>query len=121
MSLFNMDYNTIYRLHSGQESFFKIDCDALSDEDIRALALLIADRVAFSEVVGVPRGGLRLAEALECFAIPMNEPVLLIVDDVLTTGGSMEAWRAGRDAIGFVIFARGDCPSWVKALFTLAT
>ncbi|KKL20362.1 hypothetical protein LCGC14_2456230, partial [marine sediment metagenome] len=45
---------------------------------------------------------------------------LLIVDDVLTTGASMEKQRAGRtNTIGAVIFARGDCPAWVKPLFAM--
>jgi adenine/guanine phosphoribosyltransferase-like PRPP-binding protein len=44
---------------------------------------------------------------------------LLIVDDVWTTGGSMEEHRAGRDAIGAVLFARGPVADWVTPLFTL--
>lgn len=43
------------------------------------------------------------------------------MDDVLTTGAmtSMEEARHG-EAIGFVLFARGQCPSWVTPLFTMA-
>lgn len=105
-------------LHSGQVSDFKIDCDVLSDADLETLARLIAERCGpFGAVEGVPRGGLRLASALMPHATTGR---LLIVDDVLTTGASMEQQRAERDAIGAVIFARGPCPSWVTPLFTLA-
>jgi len=113
-------------LHSGSTSNFKIDCDALSDEDIHAIAQLLAVRLpAFRHVEGVPTGGLRLAEAMKWMKGPApvywppDKPMLLIVDDVLTTGQSMEEHRAGRPAIGAVIFARGECPDWVTPLFTL--
>jgi hypothetical protein len=47
----------------------------------------------------------------------------LIVDDVLTTGASMEAARAklwpGSLPLGVVIFARGPCPDWVWPIFRL--
>ena len=44
---------------------FKIECDALTDDDIETLAEMIRQMVGpFSSVEGVPRGGLRLAAAL---------------------------------------------------------
>ena len=104
-------------LHSGCYSKWKIECDSLTKADWLTLSGLIIDRVSFGRVEGVPRGGLKLASYLKSF-IYIGGP-LLIVDDVLTTGASMEAQRAGRDAIGYVLFARGPCPSWVKALWTL--
>lgn len=104
-------------LHSGEESDWKIECDTLTDEDMRTLAKRIAELVhPFGEVEGVPRGGLRLASALKPYR---SAGGLLIVDDVLTTGGSMEAHRAGRDAKGAVIFARGESPAWVTPLFAM--
>lgn len=33
---------------------------------------------------------------------------------------SMEKHRAGRNAIGAVIFARAETPDWILPLFTLA-
>lgn len=119
MSLFNVG---AFMLHSGSTSPFLIDCEALVDEDWEALALIIAmsgHPPSFSRVEGVPRGGLRLAAALErhCFPGRRSAP-LLIVDDVLTTGASMEQQRNGRDAVGWVVFARGPCPPWVHAIFT---
>lgn len=114
-ALFRLQATT---LHSGERSRWKIDCDALTDGDIATLADLIAERVGpFSAVEGVPNGGLRLAEALRRYQT--SHRPLLIVDDVLTTGASLEAQRAGREAIGAVIFARREPPSWVSALFQM--
>lgn len=106
-----------FRLHSGGRSGFKIDCDALTEADWDTLAAMIASRFVFGMVEGVPRGGLKLAQALYAYAqTPHNG--LLIVDDVLTTGGSMAAQRAGRlNARGVVVFARGVCPPWVTPLW----
>ena len=103
-----------FQLHSGQQSSFLIDCGSLTDEDWWNLAFLIASKVQFGSVEGVPRGGLALAKALEQLA---TSGPLLIVDDVLTTGASMEEKRAGREAIGIVLFARGDYPKWVMPIF----
>jgi len=74
----------------------------------------VADKLKFGAVEGVPSGGLRFAEALRQY---QSAGPLLIADDVLTTGASMELHRAGRDALGVVIFARGPCPAWVAPKF----
>ena len=102
--------------HAGRLLDFKIECDALSDADIAELAAIIAMRFRFGQVVGIPRGGLRLAKALEPYA---KTGPTLIVDDVLTTGRSMEAAREAVSDRGVVIFARGPCPSWVTPVFSL--
>jgi len=104
-----------FQLHSGELSSWKIDCDALTDEDIETLARLIADRFTFGFVEGIATGGWRLAKALEKW---VTTGKLLIVDDVLTTGASMEEQRAGREAVGVVIFARGVCASWITPMFS---
>ncbi len=106
-----------FRLHSGEETTWRINCEVLSDDDVRTLAAIIASHCTFGSVEGVPTGGLRLAEALRPLA---TTGPLLIVDDVLTTGSSMEEHRAGRDAIGYVIFDRsGGCRQpWVRALWS---
>jgi orotate phosphoribosyltransferase len=104
-----------FTAHSGERLPWKIDCDALTEDDLWALAQIIADRVGrFGRVEGVPTGGLRLAAFLRRHKA--SDGPLLIVDDVLTTGASMEQQRAGREAVGAVIFARGTCPSWVSPL-----
>ena len=109
-----------FALHSGVASTWKIDCDALTDHDIDALAHMIRLLVpTFSTVEGVPRGGTRLATCLSKDGGKALGP-LLIVDDVLTTGASMEQQRAGRPALGVVIFARGLAPLWVTPLFHAA-
>lgn len=105
-------------LHSVKVSDWKIDCDALDDDDIRCVAALLVRQIPrFGSVEGVPKGGLRLAAAIRPF---QTAGPLLIVDDVMTTGGSMEVHRAGRDAIGAVIFSRADFRKmllWVTPLF----
>ncbi len=116
-----------FKLHSGGTSNWKIDMDGMDDEDIAMLARLGSKMVGpFDCVNGIPRGGLRLAEALsEYISDDMRAPCL-IVDDVLTTGTSMEKARTellseaapGTKVIGLVAFARGPCPPWVKAVFT---
>lgn len=104
-------------LHSNATSAWKIDCDALTDADIAAVAAMFSEILPpFGSVEGVPRGGLRLAKALEPFVTTGR---VLIVDDVLTTGRSMEDQRAGRDAIGAVIFARNVCRPWIVPLFIM--
>lgn len=100
---------------SGATLPWKVECDALTPEDWRTLAGAVAGAVRFGTVEGVPRGGLAFAEALAPYA---STGPLLIVDDVLTTGGSMERHRAGRDAIGVVAFARvGELPPWITAVW----
>lgn len=94
---------------------WKIDLDSLLDSDLAALAELVAGKFAFRSVYGVPRGGERFAKALNRYCEP-GFPVL-VVDDVLTTGRSMEEARvllgSPDPVIGVVIVARGKCPSWV--------
>ncbi len=124
LGLFTLGFFT---LHSGEHSPYKIDCDFLTDADIETLAYMLKRRLpVFSSVVGVPRGGLRLAAAMEKYARPVGAP-RLIVDDVYTTGNSLIAQRmlmsdsvAAENAIGAVIFARKPVTlPWVTALFTL--
>jgi orotate phosphoribosyltransferase len=114
-----------FTLHSGSTSNFKIDLDDLTDEDWATLAEIALYRRRFRSVVGVPRGGLKFAAALEKYAEPMSGYPLptLIVDDVLTTGNSMEAVRAKladqSNVFGVVVFARGECPGWVHPIFRM--
>lgn len=111
-----------FTLHSKGKSWFKISCAFLSDDDWRTIARLIADKIAFRDVVGIPTGGLRLAEALRfyCNKIDGGLPIL-IVDDVLTTGASMVQMRIkiGGYCVGIVLFARGNCPWWVIPVFDM--
>ena len=112
--------------HSGLVLPFKINCDALTDEDLDCLASIAHERLQLpwkdiGKVVGVPRGGLRLAAILQQYA--GHGPLKLIVDDVLTTGHSMAAMRAEElwpeTCLGLVIFARSEPESWIQTIFRL--
>jgi len=114
--------------HSGATLPFKIDCDGLTDDDIAALAAIAVRRLpSFSNAVGIPRGGDRLAAALQRHATHINRHPFLIVDDVLTAGGSMTEFhnRFSIPPVGLVIFSRIDLAadpalSWIRPIFTLA-
>lgn len=120
-------------LHSGQRSRIKINCDALTDEDWKTLAFMLAERLpAYGNVYGIPSGGIKLANALKEHAVhqvQIDQFPRLIVDDVLTSGKSMEEWKAVMEAgdyslktpiIGAVVFSRTTkVPSWITPLFTI--
>jgi orotate phosphoribosyltransferase len=109
-------------LHSGKKSDFKIECNELTDTDIECLAYLIAKKYKFMDVYGIPKGGNLLAEKLRPYGGTGSKRITLIVDDVLTTGESMEEAKKkyqirGTTVVGVVIFARGKCPKWVHPIF----
>lgn len=108
-----------FKLASGQQSIFKIECDALGDDDWHTLATIIAAQLGhrYGPVVGVPRGGLKLAAELERLE-HFDAPGRLVVDDVYTTGGSLRKVMEAGDR-GFVVFARSSLPSNVSALFRM--
>jgi orotate phosphoribosyltransferase len=130
-------------LASGAKSGWKLECDSLTGEDWEALAFM-AWQVAgpFDGVHGVPRGGVVFADHLRQYnrrvpggeggtpgmADPGKALPMLIVDDVLTTGGSLRRFAAEKQKEsglaypiirGVVVFARGDCPAWVTPLFQM--
>lgn len=107
---------------SGTETTWRINIEELAFGDMQTLAALIAQRVPpFSDVLGVPTGGIAIAMALRPH-ITVGDGPLLLVDDVLTTGDSMRKMRPARPHIGYVIFDRsqGRRPAWIGALWTLA-
>jgi len=114
--LFNVG---IFGLHSGGHSSFKVDCDALTDRDWKHLARVVASGLSFRDVIGIPSGGTKFAKALREYC---STGKILIVDDVLTTGDSMQHYRErlGEDTIGIVVFARGPFQDWIHPIFTLA-
>jgi hypothetical protein len=101
---------------AGLTLFWKVECDLLTESDWATLAKMVSDQITFGEVEGVPRGGLPFAEALKPY---ITSGPLLIVDDVLTTGLSMERHRNNREAIGVAVFSRGLIkPNWIKSIWT---
>lgn len=118
MSLFQLGK---FISHSGNELEWKIECDALTDDDWDCLAKMISERTQFGSVYGIPRGGTKLAKALEKYITP-DSPIHLVVDDVWTTGNSMRVVMKPGD-LGFVVFAREQIPfevdTYTRALFTM--
>ena len=112
-------------LNSGKESEFKLIADEFIRDNLDGLVYLIRHAVGpYGAVYGVPRGGCLLANTLEQHSSRELLSTILVVDDVLTTGGSMKRAReynAGRCEfiIGAVVFARGPCPAWITPLFQL--
>lgn len=118
MSLFKLD---AAMLHSGDLSWWKINCEFLTDDDLRCVAAHIVYHCwPWSKVVGIPRGGLRLAELLKHHPALPGAPVL-IVDDVYTTGRSMKKEATKHlGAKGAVIFAREPVTEgWIWVMWTL--
>jgi hypothetical protein len=114
-----------FKAHSGEILPFKIECDALQPHSMETLCAIIASKYSFNAVWGVPTGGIRIARLLGKYCIPHGKDIL-IVDDVLTTGGSMEKFKEeielqfpDSSIIGVVLFARGRCPTWVDPVFQM--
>lgn len=122
MSLFELKDFT---MHSGGTGKYKIECDTLTEDDWETLAYIVSEKLQFRKVVGIPTGGETFAKALRKYE-KEDSDVILIADDVLTTGRSMEGKRvsillANYDCavVGVVAFARGECPYWVKPIFQM--
>lgn len=118
--------------HAGLHLKWKIEMDALSDEEWETCATMIMEhqKRPFYKAVGIPRGGVKLADALNKYASGDSADFPLICDDVYTTGTSFRefinknypTWTKGMGH-RWVVFARK--PSYendfVKALFTMPT
>jgi hypothetical protein len=92
----------------------------MTPEDWACLAHIVTRTTNFKEVIGVPSGGLAFAEALKPYCTP-DAHYTLIVDDVLTTGGSMqEAARNVEGPVGgIVVFSRTPLvPNWIFPIWT---
>ena len=113
--------------HSGLDLSWKIEMDALSDPEWFTIKKMIMELTPpFKEAVGIPTGGSKLGNLLSEHGTGKKEDPICIVDDVLTTGESMEYFltqyqrnRKPFTAIGWVVFARGQCPGWVTSLFQM--
>ncbi len=116
-----------FTMHSGDIGHWKIECDALTEADIDTLCLMISEKFDFVGVYGIPTGAVRIEKALEKYRSPESGN-FLIVDDVLTTGASMEEAKASMNQfevgvnlniIGVVLFARVKPPEWIYPVFQL--
>ena len=115
-----------FKSHSGLDLSWKIECDALSDSEWFTIKKMIMElSLPFRKAVGIPEGGTKLGSLLNQHGTGnMNDPICL-VDDVLTTGKSMEDFlekyrqKNPYDYIGWVVFARAECPYWINALFQM--
>ena len=129
---------------AGLDLKWKIECDAISDDEWECIATMIMERTRpFRKAVGIPRGGIKLAQELDKYSTGYHRDPVCIVDDVLTTGNSMEKYREEIEKnksnleetevveskikyepmlsgpIGWVVFARGECPMWINPLFQM--
>ena len=116
-----------FKSHAGLDLSWKIECDGVSKKEWKCLAEMIMDyeKRPFQSAIGIPRGGVVLGSYLNQYSTENPDDPILIVDDVLTTGGSMEVFKRERmfrnptKYIGWVVFARGFPPQWCRALFQM--
>ncbi len=109
--------------HAGLPLAWKIECDAIRPEWWDGLARMIMDYQTepFSKVVGIPRGGMALAHAMEKYVTPGDHP-WMVVDDVYTTGTSFREFCTSNQtmhAYKWCAFARKPTTDGVNALFTM--
>lgn len=111
---------------AGLELPFKIECDALTKDDWDCLADIVLHRFIVKKVYSVPTGGDQFSEAIKKKKKKYDNGIILIVDDVLTTGLSIIEARAkiehdhkNEGIYGVVVFSRGKCPSWVTPIYQM--
>jgi len=111
--------------HSGANLKWKVECDALSEDDWAWASARVAEQFSFRGVHGVLKGGILFEKHLRKYVKP-DGYCFLIVDDVLTTGSSMEAAREATKyrhsevpRIGVVLFARREPAHWIAAIWQL--
>ena len=111
--------------HSGGQLHWKIEMDALDDAEWKCIARMIMEYETrpFQAAIGIPRGGLTLSSYLNVYSTQNPEDPYLIVDDVLTTGGSMDEFKEehfkDKKVVGWVVFSRNRPPDWVNVLFQM--
>ena len=113
-----------FKSHAGLDLSWKIEMDALSDNEWKCIAHMITElSQPFRAAIGIPRGGLKLGGYLNEYSTQNPKDPYLIVDDVLTTGGSMEEFKEehfkDKKVVGWVVFARRKPADWINTLFQM--
>ena len=119
-----------FKSHAGLDLTWKIECDAISDAEWECFAKMISEIETrqFSKVIGIPRGGVKLQNALSNYVSGNAFDPVLIVDDVWTTGTSFREFTEiqlikndieQNGWFGWCIFARTMTDSKVAALFQM--
>ena len=54
--------------HAGLPLTWKVECDALTENDYEALAKIVSEKIEFSDVKGIPRGGIPFENALKQYS-----------------------------------------------------
>ena len=70
--------------HAGLPLTWKVECDALDENDYEALAKIVSEKMTFRDVKGIPRGGIPFEKALKPYCSNNDTDPLLICDDVYT-------------------------------------
>ena len=120
--------------HAGIPMSWKIECDAISNDEWAALAKMIMEYQTepFRAAIGIPRGGVKFADALNKYASGVPTDEVMVVDDVYTTGTSFREFIAEnypmwtmQQGFRWCVFARKPSDTvqggFVKALFTMPT
>ena len=115
--------------HAGLPLKWKIECDAIRPEEWDCLAQMIMEyhgSMPFREVKGIPTGGQALASALDKYKSPDADDIVMVVDDVWTTGMSMRDFVKENypgylkaQVKKWVVFARRPPDDGTRALFTM--
>ena len=81
-----------FKSHAGLPLKWKLECDAITDEEWRCIAKMVMDYQVqpFYKAVGIPRGGLKFAEAMNEYASGDPADQTMICDDVFTTGTTLK-------------------------------
>ena len=113
-----------FESHAGLDLSWKIEMDALSENEWKCITHMIMElSQPFRAAIGIPRGGVKLGQYLNEHSTQKEEDPYLIVDDVMTTGGSMTEYKKehfkDKFSIGWVVFARSHVPIWCDALFRM--
>ena len=114
-----------FKSHAGLDLHWKIEMDALDEAEWKCIARMIMEyqKEPFQAAIGIPRGGLKLSGYLNKYSTQNPKDPYLVIDDVLTTGGSMEEFKEehfkNKKVVGWVVFSRKNPASWIKTLFQM--